>query len=154
MLAKALYDNIAESADELAFRKGDIVTVMDQSVAGTSGWWMCTLYGRNGLAPANRLQLLPQIGLSTIPWSNLSEKPTTVQAKSEAAMQNIYQIPSVPRPCTNQTYERMDMIYKVPLLTLSASKGPVPTVLTSEVNMLFCVFIFLQPMFIAWEVIT
>uniref|UniRef100_A0A8C3AKV1 Cas scaffold protein family member 4 n=1 Tax=Cyclopterus lumpus TaxID=8103 RepID=A0A8C3AKV1_CYCLU len=43
-------------------RKGDIVTVMDQSVAGTSGWWMCSLYGRHGLAPANRLQLLPQTG--------------------------------------------------------------------------------------------
>uniref|UniRef100_A0A671WX24 Cas scaffold protein family member 4 n=1 Tax=Sparus aurata TaxID=8175 RepID=A0A671WX24_SPAAU len=41
-------------------RKGDIITVMDQNVAGTSGWWMCSLYGRQGLAPANRLQLLPQ----------------------------------------------------------------------------------------------
>ncbi|XP_026200401.1 cas scaffolding protein family member 4 isoform X2 [Anabas testudineus] len=61
-LAKALYDNTAECADELAFRRGDIITVMDQNVAGTSGWWMCSLYGRHGLAPANRLQLLPQTG--------------------------------------------------------------------------------------------
>lgn len=141
-LAKALYDNIAECADELAFRKGDIVTVMDQNVAGTSGWWMCTLYGRQGLAPANRLQLLPQIGLSTAPWSHLSEKPKAVKVKTDDAMQNIYQIPSIPRPCSNQTYERMDMIYKVPFLTISPPKGPVPSSLTSEVNLLFCVFMF------------
>uniref|UniRef100_A0A8C9ZDT4 Cas scaffold protein family member 4 n=1 Tax=Sander lucioperca TaxID=283035 RepID=A0A8C9ZDT4_SANLU len=46
----------------MAFRKGDIIMVIDQNVAGTSGWWMCSLYGRHGLAPANRLQLLPQTG--------------------------------------------------------------------------------------------
>lgn len=134
-----MYDNTAECADELAFRKGDIVTVMDQNVAGTSGWWMCSLYGRHGLAPANRLQLLPQIGLSTASCSHVSGKPITVQAKAEDALQNIYQIPSVPRPCTNQTYERMDMIYKVPFLTLAAPKGPVPLALTPEVNV--CYFI-------------
>lgn len=141
-LAKALYDNTAECADELAFRKGDIVTVMDQNVAGTSGWWMCTLYGRHGLAPANRLQLLPQIGLSTVSPSHVSEKPKVVQARTDDAIQNIYQIPSVPRPCSSQTYERMDMIYKVPFLTLSSPKGPVPSALKSEVNVLFCVFMF------------
>lgn len=141
-LAKALYDNTAECADELAFRKGDIVTVMDQNVAGTSGWWMCTLNGRHGLAPANRLQLLPQIGLSTASWSHVSEKPKALQAKTDDAVQNIYQIPSVPRPCSNQTYERMDMIHKVPFLSISAPKGPVPSSLTSEVNVLCCVFLF------------
>ena len=29
-LAKAKYDNLAESHDELAFRKGDVLTVIDQ----------------------------------------------------------------------------------------------------------------------------
>uniref|UniRef100_A0A3B4ZC30 Cas scaffold protein family member 4 n=1 Tax=Stegastes partitus TaxID=144197 RepID=A0A3B4ZC30_9TELE len=98
-LAKALYDNTAECPDELAFRKGDIVTVMHQNVAGTSGWWMCSLYGRHGLAPANRLN------------------------------HNIYQIPSVPRPTSSPAYERMDLIYKVPSTPLSASKSPIPSAL-------------------------
>lgn len=115
---------------------------MDQNVAGTSGWWMCTLYGRQGLAPANRLQLLPQIGLSATPWSHVADKPKAVQAKTDDVTQNIYQIPSVPRPCSSQTYERMDMIYKVPFLTLSSPKGPSPSSLTSEVTGLFCVFMF------------
>uniref|UniRef100_A0A8C0EBM6 Cas scaffolding protein family member 4 n=1 Tax=Bubo bubo TaxID=30461 RepID=A0A8C0EBM6_BUBBB len=57
-LAKALYDNKAECSDELAFRKGDILTVLDQNVIGSEGWWKCSLHGRQGLAPANRLQLL------------------------------------------------------------------------------------------------
>uniref|UniRef100_A0A7N6BV69 SH3 domain-containing protein n=1 Tax=Anabas testudineus TaxID=64144 RepID=A0A7N6BV69_ANATE len=70
----SLYDNTAECADELAFRRGDIITVMDQNVAGTSGWWMCSLYGRHGLAPANRLQLLPQTGTTAGSVSHAMQK--------------------------------------------------------------------------------
>uniref|UniRef100_A0A8C3RPQ7 Cas scaffold protein family member 4 n=1 Tax=Chelydra serpentina TaxID=8475 RepID=A0A8C3RPQ7_CHESE len=43
---------------ELAFRKGDILTVLEQNVLESEGWWKCSLHGRQGLAPANRLQLL------------------------------------------------------------------------------------------------
>ncbi|XP_068171072.1 cas scaffolding protein family member 4 [Antennarius striatus] len=124
-LAKALYDNTAECVDELAFRKGDIVTVMDQNVAGTSGWWMCSLYGRHGLAPANRLQLLPQTGSATGSLGHAAEKNRSIDAKTDDNVQNIYQIPSVPRPSSNQAYERMNVIYKVPLTPLSASRSPV-----------------------------
>lgn len=107
---------------------------MDQNVAGTSGWWMCSLYGRHGLAPANRLQLLPHTGTTVASSSHVSEKPKVVHAKTDDSVQNIYQIPSVPRPSSNQTYERMDMIYKVPSLTLSASKSPVPSALKNSTN--------------------
>ncbi|XP_061404276.1 breast cancer anti-estrogen resistance protein 1 [Lethenteron reissneri] len=58
VLAKALYDNVAESPDELAFRKGDIVTVLEQNAGGLQGWWLCSLHGRQGVAPGNRLRLL------------------------------------------------------------------------------------------------
>uniref|UniRef100_A0A4W3J4H9 SH3 domain-containing protein n=1 Tax=Callorhinchus milii TaxID=7868 RepID=A0A4W3J4H9_CALMI len=58
LMAKALYDNRAETADELAFRKGDILTVIEQNVKGNAGWWRCSLHGRQGIAPGNRLQLL------------------------------------------------------------------------------------------------
>uniref|UniRef100_A0A8C5J3S6 Cas scaffold protein family member 4 n=1 Tax=Junco hyemalis TaxID=40217 RepID=A0A8C5J3S6_JUNHY len=76
-LAKALYDNKAECSDELAFRRGDIVTVLEQHVAGSRGWWHCSLHGHHGLAPANRLQLLPPC----------PEPP---------AAHGIYQVPTVP----------------------------------------------------------
>uniref|UniRef100_A0A8C7XHE7 Cas scaffold protein family member 4 n=1 Tax=Oryzias sinensis TaxID=183150 RepID=A0A8C7XHE7_9TELE len=97
-LAKALYDNTAECADELAFRKGDILTVLDQNVSGTSEWWRCLLYGRHGLAPANRLKLLPQ---PVATENSLNQE--TEQANDNG--QNIYQIPSVPRVITNPNYD-------------------------------------------------
>ncbi|XP_032222528.2 enhancer of filamentation 1 isoform X2 [Nematostella vectensis] len=55
VLAKALYDNIADSADELTFRKGDVITVLEKDIDGLFGWWLCSLHGRQGIAPGNRL---------------------------------------------------------------------------------------------------
>ncbi|NWY68664.1 CASS4 protein, partial [Erithacus rubecula] len=66
-LAKALYDNKAECSEELAFRRGDILTVLEQQVPGSRGWWRCSLHGRRGLAPANRLQLLPAAAIQQVP---------------------------------------------------------------------------------------
>ena len=38
ILAKALYDNMAESTDELAFRKGDLLTVIETDL--TDSTWL------------------------------------------------------------------------------------------------------------------
>ncbi|KAK7492246.1 hypothetical protein BaRGS_00016543 [Batillaria attramentaria] len=57
-LAKALYDNIAETPDELAFRRGDVLTILEQDTGGLDGWWLCSLRGRQGIAPGNRLKIL------------------------------------------------------------------------------------------------
>lgn len=103
--------------------------VMDQNVAGTSGWWMCSLYGRQGLAPANRLQLLPQHGPTVASSTHVTGKPKLITANMDDSTQNIYQIPSVPRPSNSQTYERMDTIYKVPSLPILSSKSPLPSAL-------------------------
>ncbi|XP_053937854.1 cas scaffolding protein family member 4 isoform X1 [Cuculus canorus] len=109
-LAKALYDNKAECSDELAFRKGDILTVVDQNVIGSEGWWKCSLHGRQGLAPANRLQLLtasPAALLSPPTWSDSAESPV--------GQQNIYQVPSIPKPTvSSSTYEKMEGWVKSP----------------------------------------
>lgn len=45
-MARALYDNIAESPDELAFRRGDLLTILEQNTGGSEGWWLCSLRGR------------------------------------------------------------------------------------------------------------
>lgn len=45
-LARALYDNTAEAPDELAFRKGDILVVLEQNTNNIEGWWLCSLRGR------------------------------------------------------------------------------------------------------------
>ncbi|NXA18034.1 CASS4 protein, partial [Ibidorhyncha struthersii] len=109
-LAKALYDNKAECSDELAFRKGDILTVLDQNVIGSEGWWKCSLHGRQGLAPANRLQLLAASQALLLPPSTRSDS-----AESPAGQQNIYQVPSVPKPTVlSSTYEKMEGWVKSP----------------------------------------
>uniref|UniRef100_A0A4W3IVA8 SH3 domain-containing protein n=1 Tax=Callorhinchus milii TaxID=7868 RepID=A0A4W3IVA8_CALMI len=88
-MAKALYDNRAETADELAFRKGDILTVIEQNVKGNAGWWRCSLHGRQGIAPGNRLQLLAN--------PKQDEPPTYVShylSRCQSTGPNIYQVPS------------------------------------------------------------
>uniref|UniRef100_A0A8C9WK54 Cas scaffold protein family member 4 n=1 Tax=Scleropages formosus TaxID=113540 RepID=A0A8C9WK54_SCLFO len=92
--------------NELAFRKGDIVTVMDLNVPGSHGWWKCSLHGRQGLAPANRLHLLNLL---------------------QVEVQNPYQVPSMCRPSPSQTYEPMDRNYKVPFAHQLASRGLGPS---------------------------
>ncbi|NXP13779.1 CASS4 protein, partial [Thinocorus orbignyianus] len=110
ILAKALYDNKAECSDELAFRKGDILTVLDQNIVGSDGWWKCSLHGRQGLAPANRLQLLAASQAVLLPPSTRSDS-----TESPASQQNIYQVPSVPKPTvSSSTYEKMEGWVKSP----------------------------------------
>lgn len=60
VLAKALYDNIADNEDELTFRKGDVITVLEKDIDGLFGWWLCSLHGRQGIAPGNRLTEIPK----------------------------------------------------------------------------------------------
>ncbi|XP_033009478.1 cas scaffolding protein family member 4 isoform X2 [Lacerta agilis] len=100
-LAKALYDNKAECPDELAFRRGDILTVLDQNLLGSEGWWKCSLHGKQGMAPANRLQLLTTL-----------QAPPSIQPGSPGPPtmpRTVYQVPSGRRPPVPlPVYEKMD----------------------------------------------
>lgn len=46
LYAKAIYDNYADTPDELPFKKGDILTVIEQDTEGIQGWWLCSLRNR------------------------------------------------------------------------------------------------------------
>lgn len=76
-LARALYDNLAESPDELAFRKGDVLVVLEQNTGNIEGWWLCSLRGRQGICPGNRLRLIAGVyedtGQSRGPSPQLTE---------------------------------------------------------------------------------
>uniref|UniRef100_A0AAY4EP83 Breast cancer anti-estrogen resistance protein 1 n=1 Tax=Denticeps clupeoides TaxID=299321 RepID=A0AAY4EP83_9TELE len=76
VLAKALYDNVAESPDELSFRKGDIMTVLERDTQGLDGWWLCSLHGRQGIVPGNRLKIL--VGM----YDKQQQQPSTPLANS------------------------------------------------------------------------
>ncbi|XP_075069174.1 enhancer of filamentation 1 [Mixophyes fleayi] len=101
LMARALYDNVPECAEELSFRKGDILTVIEQNTGGLEGWWLCSLHGRQGIAPGNRLKLL--IG----PVSDTSKQDIP---KQEASPQSCYQhqIYQVPQSSLQ------DAVYQVP----------------------------------------
>ncbi|XP_053643229.2 breast cancer anti-estrogen resistance protein 1 isoform X1 [Cherax quadricarinatus] len=81
-MARALYDNVAESPDELAFRRNDVLTVLEQNTAGLEGWWLCSLRGRQGICPGNRLRIVPGIydtgaGVTSIAALTSAHSPAT-----------------------------------------------------------------------------
>lgn len=102
-MAKALFDNTAESPEELAFRKGDILMVLKQEQTGGPGWWLCSLHGRQGIAPANRLRLLQSAPPSQDPGTNedsvyLSPGPPLAQTAVSSSTDDadgVYRAPTV-----------------------------------------------------------
>ncbi|XP_010871832.1 enhancer of filamentation 1 [Esox lucius] len=95
LMAKALYDNLPESPEELAFRKGDILTVIEQNTGGLEGWWLCSLHGRQGIAPGNRLKLLigPMFDAQS-PAAQSSPTGSAYQQKGiSGGSQGLYQVP-------------------------------------------------------------
>nr|XP_012322925.1 cas scaffolding protein family member 4 isoform X2 [Aotus nancymaae] len=103
LLARALYDNCPDCSDELAFSRGDILTILEQQVPESEGWWKCLLHGRQGLAPANRLQILTEVAADRLrpPFlRDLEEAP--------ASSEETYQVPTLPHPPTpGPVYEQM-----------------------------------------------
>ncbi|XP_046691047.1 enhancer of filamentation 1 isoform X2 [Silurus meridionalis] len=111
-MAKALYDNVPESPEELAFRKGDILTVIEQNTGGLEGWWLCSLHGRQGIAPGNRLKLLIAPMFEGNTASTPTSSPNLVhQQQRPQTPQGIYQVP----PCQD--------VYQVPQRSVLAVDG-------------------------------
>lgn len=104
VLAKALFDNTAESPEELAFRKGDILMVLEQEQSGGPGWWLCSLHGRQGIAPANRLRLL-----QTAP-------PPGSEPRRGPAEDSVYlsPVPPLARTAVSSSAEDIDGVYRSP----------------------------------------
>ncbi|XP_071784739.1 breast cancer anti-estrogen resistance protein 1-like isoform X2 [Asterias amurensis] len=108
VLAKALYDNNAEAPDELSFRRGDIVTVLEQNTSGLEGWWLCSLNGRQGIAPGNRLKILAGMYESphSPPPSQTAQKIKTPQLIGQSY---IYDSPSAARNPLSRGHEDYDI---------------------------------------------
>ncbi|XP_012589592.1 PREDICTED: enhancer of filamentation 1 isoform X2 [Condylura cristata] len=104
LMAKALYDNVPECAEELAFRKGDILTVIEQNTGGLEGWWLCSLHGRQGIVPGNRVKLL--VGSAQEP-SCSQDQSTSGLMHQAFGQQKLYQV-------SNSQGAPRDTIYQVP----------------------------------------
>lgn len=134
-MAKALYDNVPESPEELAFRKGDILTVIEQNTGGLEGWWLCSLHGRQGIAPGNRLKLLigPMFeAQSPVPTAaaaaQSSPQGSAYQQKAGSGAQGLYQVPpSLQSPQQQGLYQvppGQDVYQVPPRSTLAADNTP------------------------------
>lgn len=55
-VGKALYDYQGQHSDELSFREGDTLTLLEQVDRGL--WWKAKLRGKSGLAPANYVEVV------------------------------------------------------------------------------------------------
>uniref|UniRef100_UPI00398EE8A8 breast cancer anti-estrogen resistance protein 1 isoform X2 n=1 Tax=Pristiophorus japonicus TaxID=55135 RepID=UPI00398EE8A8 len=136
VLAKALYDNVAESPDELTFRKGDIMTVLERNTGGLDGWWLCSLHGRQGIVPGNRLKIL--VGMYEKKQPNSSQAQQTPQSPQPYQQQNVYQIPSQSSQYTamHPAYlPQGDNVYMMPSSNkVQQSLYPVPPALQNQSN--------------------
>eukprot|EP00070_Physeter_catodon_P044010 XP_028350904.1 embryonal Fyn-associated substrate [Physeter catodon] len=123
-LARALYDNTAESPQELSFRRGDVLRVLQREGAGgLHGWCLCSLRGQRGIVPANRVKLLPP---GPAPEPGLSQPPPAQPGSPHPAPehgnedQEVYVVPPPARPCPTSgplagpCPPSPDPIYKVP----------------------------------------
>ncbi|XP_069817741.1 embryonal Fyn-associated substrate [Dendropsophus ebraccatus] len=127
-LAQALYDNAAESPEELSFRRGDVMLVLEQDPPTLSGWWRCSLRGKQGIAPGNRLRLLPETESQENEYqaprllgANVVSKPqdpedtlkTYKDEQDNPSCTEVYQVPPIARLCISPpTLE--DDIYNSP----------------------------------------
>ncbi|XP_078097221.1 enhancer of filamentation 1 isoform X2 [Mustelus asterias] len=121
LMAKALYDNAPESPEELSFRKGDILTVIEQNTGGLEGWWLCSLHGRQGIAPGNRLKLL----VGPI-YDSSQNEPSPSVATQQSLQQGIYQVPPSMQGSPGCGSSFRDPIYQVPPSHLSQNIYQVP----------------------------
>ncbi|XP_008943365.1 PREDICTED: enhancer of filamentation 1 [Merops nubicus] len=104
-MARALYDNVPECAEELAFRKGDILTVIEQNTEGLEGWWLCSLHGRQGIVPGNRVKLLiGPVG---------QDAPSGQEGCSSGLRQQSFKQQKVP-PAPSSHASARDPVYQVP----------------------------------------
>ncbi|NP_001157586.1 cas scaffolding protein family member 4 isoform X1 [Homo sapiens] len=117
LLARALYDNCPDCSDELAFSRGDILTILEQHVPESEGWWKCLLHGRQGLAPANRLQILTEVAADR-PCPPFLRGLEEAPASSEETYQAIL---TLPRPVRASLPTLPSQVYDVP----TQHRGPV-----------------------------
>ncbi|XP_049679961.1 enhancer of filamentation 1 isoform X3 [Accipiter gentilis] len=118
LMARALYDNVPECAEELAFRKGDILTVIEQNTEGLEGWWLCSLHGRQGIVPGNRVKLLIGPVVQDSPSGQDMSNPGLMHQSFN--QQKIYQVPS-------SHASARDPVYQVPPSHLNQGIYQIPT---------------------------
>lgn len=58
-IARALFDYSAENVDELTFKRGDLITIIETHMED-SGWWKGEFKGKIGLFPDNFVEIVTE----------------------------------------------------------------------------------------------
>jgi len=87
--AIALYDNEAESEDELNFKKNDLFQLLQIDYEGMEGWWLCKSLKTKlvGLAAGNRLKLVTDENI-LLKLNNLDNKLSASSSQSSLISSN------------------------------------------------------------------
>ncbi|GJN90427.1 hypothetical protein Rhopal_003438-T1 [Rhodotorula paludigena] len=86
---RGLYDFVGETSDELPFRRGDVIRVLERV---SEEWWKGELKGRVGIFPTNYVEELPNEPTHSHhgPSSSLSGVPASSAADPQAAEAEIF----------------------------------------------------------------
>ncbi len=145
--AFALYENQAESEDELTFRKNDILQILQRDYLGMEGWWLCSLTrtGFTGLAAGNRLRPITDkktlakihtmlantgsvITSSSSICSVISNSSNTSSRTSSSASSNV--------SCTSESFAEVPESKPCIVLPAKLSKSKTPFITKSTENIL------------------
>lgn len=92
---------MAEAADELSFRQGDVVTVLQKDFNKQVDWWLCELRGKKGMVPANYFEVFHNHDTSEYdiprPSSKASRTSTDVQGGRASLSPSAVPLPSLSR---------------------------------------------------------
>lgn len=77
--AKALFDYDAQEPNELSFKEGDILIVVEKD---ESGWWTCRLNGKDGQVPMNFVEVVPGNASTTV--SNIMYRGSSSETTTES----------------------------------------------------------------------
>jgi len=112
LLARARYNNVAESPDEISFRQGDIVTVLQKDYKGQVDWWLCELRGEVGMVPANYFEIFHDHDVTTYDFPRSARStPIPPSFSQEEQSGPIYDTPPPPGPADG---EENDHDYALP----------------------------------------
>jgi len=81
-----MYDYVAQNDDELAFQKGQVITVLNKD---DCDWWKGELNGREGLFPSNYVKMTTDTDPSTQCEYTQAQPPVALATRTECATVNI-----------------------------------------------------------------
>lgn len=92
----ALWSYPAQAADELSFKEGDMVTILQKPEG--SPWWWASLCGREGLVPNNYFGVRCQFLINSVAFTDIFDTVQFIVKKNNMIMNGFFQLFPKVRP--------------------------------------------------------